>query len=259
MAWARDVFVRGAKLYELVLEGMWEKGEEDALAISGLLQEAGLDRCRILDVPCGIGRVGIPLAQLGFSVTGVDYSPHLVQVASSKARSAGLGRKAAFSTGEMSRLHSNFKKDSFDCAINVFTSIGYGSVQDDLEFFRSLRKVVRKGGLFVISGLRNRDYVAGHPVQNIYEESEDLLVLDSYSFDVSSSRERGTWRFYAKVEDAMKLIGVFPTDIRVYSPHELVSMLGSSGWAVSGVYEAVSTKREFTTDSPVYSAVAEAL
>jgi SAM-dependent methyltransferase len=196
MAWAKDVFVRGAKLYELVLEGMWEKGEEDALAISGLLQQEGLDRCRVLDVPCGIGRVGIPLAQLGFSVTGVDYSPHLVKVANSKAKSAGVKRNASFVAGEMSRLHPRFARDSFDCAINVFTSIGYGSVQDDVEFFSSLRKVIRKGGLFVISGLRNRDYVVANPAQNIYEESEELLVLDSYAFDVSSSRERGTWRFY---------------------------------------------------------------
>jgi SAM-dependent methyltransferase len=259
MAWAKDVFVRGAKLYELVLEGMWEKGEEDALAISGLLQQEGLDRCRVLDVPCGIGRVGIPLAQLGFSVTGVDYSPHLVKVANSKAKSAGVKRNASFVAGEMSRLHPRFARDSFDCAINVFTSIGYGSVQDDVEFFSSLRKVIRKGGLFVISGLRNRDYVVANPAQNIYEESEELLVLDSYAFDVSSSRERGTWRFYAKVDDAMKLIGEFPTDIRVYSPHELVSMLGTTGWAVSGIYESVSTKRPFATESPVYAVVAEAL
>ena len=60
--WAKNVFVRNAKLYELVLEGMWKRGEEDALAISSLLQDMGLAECRVLDVPCGIGRVGIPLS-----------------------------------------------------------------------------------------------------------------------------------------------------------------------------------------------------
>lgn len=259
MAWARNVFVRGAKLYELVLEGMWEKGEEDALAISGLLQEAGLDHRRVIDVPSGIGRVAIPLAQLGFSVTGVDYSPHLVRVANNKAASMGVKRKVSFMTGEMAKLHRSFGPDSFDCAVNVFTSIGYGTEEDDLEFFQSLRKVVRKGGLFVVSGLRNRDYVVAHPAQNIYEESRDLLVLDKYAFDVASSREHGNWMFYAKVKGAMKPVGEFPTDIRVYSPHELVSMLGRSGWAVSGIYESLSTRRPFTTESPVYALVAEAL
>jgi len=74
--WAKNVFVRNARLYELVLEGMWERGEEDAVAISSYLASEGLARCRVLDAPCGIGRVGIPLARLGFEVTGIDFSPH---------------------------------------------------------------------------------------------------------------------------------------------------------------------------------------
>lgn len=259
MNWAKNVFVRSAELYELVLEGMWERGEEDALAISGLLQDKGMSPSRVLDVPCGIGRVGIPLAQLGFSVTGVDFSPRLVSAANSKAERLRVSGKASFRNGSMTDLHSIFERDAFDCAINVFTSIGYGSEQEDQDFFKSLRKVVRRGGLFVISGLRNRDYIVGHPAQNIYEESKNLLVLDRYQFDVARSRERGTWRFYLKVKDAMKLAGEFPVDVRLYSPHELVSVLGSSGWSVSGVYESLSTKRDFTPESPVYSLVAEAV
>ena len=74
MDWARNVFVRNAKLYQLVLEGMWERGEEDAVAISSYLGEEGLKDCRVLDAPCGIGRVGIPLARLGFRVAGIDLS-----------------------------------------------------------------------------------------------------------------------------------------------------------------------------------------
>ena len=189
--WARNVFVRNAKLYELVLEGMWERGEEDALAISGLLQEKGMGSCKILDVPCGTGRVAVPLAQLGFIVTGVDFSPHLVSVAKAKARRAAVVGRTSFFTGEMAELHSIFERDAFDCAINVFTSIGYGSEEEDLDFFKSLRRVVKTGGLFMISGLRNRDYIVTHPAQNIYEESKDLLVLDEYSFDVGRSRGEG--------------------------------------------------------------------
>jgi SAM-dependent methyltransferase len=257
--WAKNVFVRSAKLYELVLEGMWEKGEEDALAISGLLHDVGMAQSKVLDVPCGIGRVGISLAQLGFGVTGVDFSPHLISVASSKARRLKVDGKTSFATGEMSRLHEMFERDTFDCAINVFTSLGYGSEQDDIDFFKSLRKVVRRGGLFIISGLRNRDYIVNHPAQNLYEESKDILVLDRYSFEVNHSRERGSWRFYLKLKDALKFAGEFPTDIRVYSPHELVSMLADSGWSVSNVYESLSTKRNFTPESPVYALVAEAV
>lgn len=258
MDWVKNVFIRNAELYELVLEGMWQRGEEDALAISGLLQERGMAACRVLDAPCGIGRVGVPLAQLGFSVVGVDFSPRLVRAAVAKARQYKVEHSTSFRVGDMAELASTFEEGSFDCVINVFTSMGYRTEKDDIEFLKGARTAVRKSGLLVISGLRNRDYIVRHPAQNVYEESRNLLVLDRYSFDLIRSRERGTWRFYLKVRDAMKLAGEFPVDIRVYSPHEVISMLEKTGWAVSGVYQSLSTKTDFSPESPVYAVVAEA-
>jgi SAM-dependent methyltransferase len=259
MNWAKNVFVRNAKLYEQVLEGMWKKGEEDALAISSLLGGRQMGSCRVLDVPCGIGRVGVPLAQLGFTVRGLDYSPKLVDAANLKATRLRVSSRASFSEGEMSGLASKFEPGSFDCAINVFTSIGYGTEQDDLKFFGALRRVVRTGGLFLISGLRNRDYIVRNPSQNVYEESEKLLVLDRYEFDVVTSRERGYWRFYLKIGKALRWVGEFPIDVRIYSPHELSSMLERSGWRLTEVYQSFTTGGKFSAESPVYATVAEAV
>ena len=171
--WAKDVFVRNARLYELVLEGMWERGEEDAVAVSSYLADKGMGRCRILDAPCGIGRVAIPLARLGFEVTGIDFSSHLVDVAKKKAEAFNLtAARARFLVGDMRELGSKFAPGSFDVVLNVFTSIGYGSEEDDLKFFTDARAMTRRGGLLLISGLRNRDYVARNSSQNIYEESD---------------------------------------------------------------------------------------
>jgi len=259
--WAKNVFVRNAKLYQLVLEGMWERGEEDAVAISSYLAEAGLKGCRILDAPCGIGRVAIPMARLGFDVTGVDLSSHLVGVAMKKAEGFPRAR-AKFLVGDMRDLGSRFASGSFDVVLNVFTSIGYGSEEDDLRYFRDAREVTKRGGLLLISGLRNRDYVARNPSQNIYEESERLLVLDTYSFDSERSRERGVWRFYLKSGGKrggiLKFAGEFPVDIRVYSPHELVPRLEATGWSVTETYESFTTKSSYRADSPVYALVAKA-
>ena len=261
MDWAKNVFVRNAKLYQLVLEGMWERGEEDAVAISSYLAEEGLKGCRVLDVPCGIGRVAVPLARLGFEVTGVDLSPHLVAVARNKAAQFKVAAgRARFLVGDMRDLNERFEPGSFDAVLNVFTSIGYGSEEDDLRFFREARAVTRRGGLLLISGLRNRDYIARNPSQNVYEESGKLLVLDNYSFDSARSRERGLWRFYLKQGDkgVLKFAGEFPVDIRVYGPHELVSRLEATGWRVKETYESFTTKSPYRADSPVYALVAKA-
>ncbi len=263
MDWAKKVFVRNAKLYQLVLEGMWERGEEDAVAISSYLAEEGFKGCRVLDAPCGIGRVAVPLARLGFEVTGIDLSSHLVAAATQKAVGFKLTPgKARFLVGDMRDLASKFAPGSFDAVLNVFTSIGYGSEEDDLRFFREARSVTKRGGLLLISGLRNRDYIARNPSQNVYEESDRLLVLDTYSFDSARSRERGVWRFYLKTggkrEGVLKFAGEFPIDIRVYSPHELVPRLDAAGWSVKETYESFTTRRTYRADSPVFALVAKA-
>ena len=263
MDWAEKVFVRNARLYELVLEGMWERGEEDAVAISSLLSERGFGGCRVLDVPCGIGRVAIPLARLGFDLTGVDISPYLVGAAKRRAKSeAGAGR-AKFVVGNMLDLTSRFEEARFDVVLNVFTSIGYGSEEEDLKFFREARDVTRKGGALVISGLRNRDYIARNPSQNVYEESKRLLVLDTYAFDEGRSREKGLWRLYLKAARAggelLKFAGEFPIDIRVYSPHELVPRLEATGWSVQGTYDSFTTRGQAVPESPVYAVFARAV
>jgi SAM-dependent methyltransferase len=260
---AKNVFVRNAKLYQLVLEGMWERGEEDAVAISSYLAEEGLKGCKVLDVPCGIGRVAIPLARLGFEVQGVDLSPHLVGVAKEKAAGFKLPPgMTKFVVGDMHDLVSRFAPGSFDAVLNVFTSIGYGSEEDDLKFFSEAREVTKRGGLLLISGLRNRDYIARNPSQNVYEESRRLLVLDTYSFDTGRSRERGLWRFYlkrgGKKGGELEFAGEFPTDIRVYSPHELVSRLEATGWSVKETYESFVTRSPYRAESPVYALVAKA-
>ena len=46
--------------------------------------------CRILDVPCGNGRLALPLAERGYRVTGVDITKALVQEALSTSREANL-------------------------------------------------------------------------------------------------------------------------------------------------------------------------
>jgi SAM-dependent methyltransferase len=261
--WAKNVFVKNAKLYELVLQGMWERGEEDAVALSSYLAQEGFKGSKTLDIPCGIGRVAIPLARLGFQVTGVDLSPHLVSVANKKAAEIKLAaERAKFLVGDMRDFSSSFEPGSFDVVLNVFTSIGYGSEEDDLRFFRDARAVTRRGGLLLISGLRNRDYIARNPSQNVYEESRRLLVLDTYSFDSTRSRERGIWRFYlkrgGKEDGQLKFAGEFPVDIRVYSPHELVSRLEATGWSVKEVFESFTTKSPSRPESPVYALAAEA-
>jgi SAM-dependent methyltransferase len=72
---------------------------------TALAQETGGP---VLEIACGTGRVSIPIARLGFAVTGLDIVPGMLEQARSK--SAGLptrwveGDASAFDLGEQFRL-----------------------------------------------------------------------------------------------------------------------------------------------------------
>ena len=72
---------------------------------AGLAQETGGP---VLEIACGTGRVSIPIARLGFAVTGLDIVPGMLEQA--RRKSAGLparwveGDARAFDLGERFRL-----------------------------------------------------------------------------------------------------------------------------------------------------------
>ena len=45
---------------------------------------------RILELCCGTGRLTIPIAQEGYNICGVDYTPSMFEQAQAKAIKAGL-------------------------------------------------------------------------------------------------------------------------------------------------------------------------
>jgi 2-polyprenyl-3-methyl-5-hydroxy-6-metoxy-1,4-benzoquinol methylase len=119
--WTESLFVDNARYYAMTLESQWEDGVKSAKLLSDFFGERGLKKCRILDIPCGIGRISVPLAKLGYDVTGVDLSPYFIRVARRKARQFGVAKRTKFSVGLMTKVGSLFSKESFDAAMNVFT------------------------------------------------------------------------------------------------------------------------------------------
>jgi SAM-dependent methyltransferase len=257
--WPELLFIDNAGLYSTVLEGMWKGGEAYAKILSVFLRERRLKGCKILDVPCGIGRVAVPLAKLGYSVTGIDFSPHLVDAAKKKARKFSVTNRASFAIGKMKDVGSMFPEGYFDVAINIFTSIGYGSDQDDLSFFTSLRRAVKSGGFFIISGLANRDYLISHSVQNLYEETGKVVIMHQDEFDVMHSRMKGKWSFYLKDGKTLKLTAECPLELRLYTPHELVKMLERTGWKTTAIYDSLTFRRPYSSDVNAMTLIAQAV
>jgi len=258
MGWSESLFIKNAKLYAKILESQWENGEQSAKLIADLLEERGMKKARVLDVPCGIGRISVPLARRGYSVTGIDMSPYFIGVAKRKAREFNVSRRTSFAVGKMKKVDALLRRHSFDVAINVFTSIGFGSERDDWEFFQGVRRVVRRSGLFIIVALANRDYIVSHFMQNLFTETDRLVVLEKNELDQAHSRLRSSWKFYVKAGKSLRFAAETPLNLRLYSPHELVAMLEGSGWKLSAMYDSLTNRKPVSPNNHSFAIVAEA-
>ena len=75
--------------------------------------EPGMD---VLDVACGTGNATIPAAQAGARVTGLDFSPDLLEIA--RERSADAMVEIEWVEGDAQELP--FEDASFDRVVSVF-------------------------------------------------------------------------------------------------------------------------------------------
>lgn len=67
----------------------WDSGLPSS-ELHRLLDEFGIQPCRVLELGCGTGTNAIHLAQQGFEVTAVDCSPLAIEQAQAKATEAGV-------------------------------------------------------------------------------------------------------------------------------------------------------------------------
>ncbi len=95
---------------------------------------------RVLDLACGTGDIAYLLANRGASVTGLDVTHRMLELASRKASTA----RAAFTAGDMMALP--FAEATFD-----LVTVGYGlrNVPELEPAIREIQRVLRPGGRVV--------------------------------------------------------------------------------------------------------------
>jgi SAM-dependent methyltransferase len=178
---------------------------------------------RVLDAPCGYGRISRELALRGAIVVGVDQSD--VQIEEAERRRGDLPVSQLRYVRH--DLREPFPEGEFDVALNVFSSLGYGSEEEDLAIVRTLAGAVRKGGLVVIETM-HRDVIAsllGRGVKTPAAKLEDgTIVIEEPIFDVVTGRVDTCWSWYGPQGGGSKR-----ASIRIYSATELVALMTRAG------------------------------
>lgn len=157
--------------FEKVPDKLWLKpesqGQPDAELIWKALElEAGR---KILDCPCGDGRVSVHLAEKGALVTGVDLNAGFI--ATARERFARHGLEGEFEAGDMRLL--NFDRQ-FDTVINWFNSFGYFDVETDFEVLKGMARSLRPGGLLLVEA-PSRNNVIKNTQKKFDSQGQELL------------------------------------------------------------------------------------
>ncbi len=164
---AATQFDRFARFYD----GDYRDYDADLEAIADLAAESGDP---ILELGCGTGRVLLPLAAAGYTITGVDLSPALLQVARRKL--SGTGHAARITLHEADLRTFDLSEKAFTFAFCTSNTLMHLTSQaDQLAALRNAHRHLQADGLLLID-LFNPDVArlqAVHGLQELADQWED--------------------------------------------------------------------------------------
>lgn len=189
--------------------------------------------CRILDAPCGWGRLSRPLALLGATVVGVDQSEALLATAES--------RRGELPAGRLRYLQHDLRKPlperGFDVVCNIFTSFGYGTEEEDVAIFQTYRGALRRGGRVVVE-TNHRDLTCAFIARGSNASrrmADGTLLVDDPEFDAIAGVVRLNWYWSGPMGTGEK-----HAEWRCYTPTQIVGLLERAGLCFTGAYKGLS-------------------
>jgi SAM-dependent methyltransferase len=215
-----------------------QRSREEADFIAGALERpAGAE---VLDLACGLGRHAIGMAKRGYRVTGVDFNPRYLEIASEEASRAGVDVR--WMVGDMRALQ--FER-AFDAAYSFFTSFGYFSDVENERVVAHIARALRPGGRFLID-MANRDWLLTHAHQRTWSPQPDGgLLMEEATLTLRTSRVTSRLTLIPP-QGGARVTKEF--DLRLYTCAELSAIFERHGLAVKDVWGGID-RGAHTTES----------
>lgn len=203
--------------------------ERDRREVARAMEILGLPSgSRVLDVPCGQGRHAHLLAEAGFDVDGLDYSPHLLD----RARARGTARTLRYTRGDMRQLPARWTA-RFDAVLNLFTSFGFFvDPNDDARVIAEFARVLRPDGALLFHAGSRDGLMARFLDRDWWRTSDGTLVGQERSFDSLSGvlTIQSTW-------EGPEGSGSREHRIRIYTPTRIAELCAAAGLLVEEAYD----------------------
>lgn len=140
-----SVFKRYAEIYDAIYSN--KDYVSESTYVSDLVE--GLSDKTLLDIGCGTGRYSEIFAQTAKSVTGIDFSGEMIDIANSRKQKLpqSLQNKLQYQVGDACTFTSS---TTFDVVCSMFHVVNYQTSNANLEaFFSTAYNALKPGGQLV--------------------------------------------------------------------------------------------------------------
>ncbi|GAB4277992.1 MAG: class I SAM-dependent methyltransferase [Candidatus Promineifilaceae bacterium] len=226
--------------------------------VAWVLELAAEANGRILELGCGSGRLLLPLAQAGFSVTGVDNSSAMLARAAERLAAAGEAVQKRVSLVEQDATTLTLPGEThFALALIPYNTAMHFDTRQLVAVLRRVRGMVTENGRLAIDVI-NPAYIIQTPdeptlaLDRVIEDTgrgETVLQLSSNWLDSDKQTLHITW-----VYDASPIGGgavrrtVAQSSYHYRFPHQWELLLQDGGWQLEAVAGGYSSE-PFTEES----------
>jgi SAM-dependent methyltransferase len=185
---------------------------------------------KVLDVPCGNGRIAIELARRGFELTGADISTEFVSEA--KRNSLAAGVDVDWQERDMRNLPWT---NEFDGAFCFGNSFGYLDDDENTEFLQAVSRSLKSGARFILDAPAVAECVLPNFQPSRSIEIAGIAVSIQHRYDHEQGRMFNDFTFTRDgVEDKR------PSSQRVYTYQQLTALLHDAGFEVVSAYASLT-------------------
>jgi SAM-dependent methyltransferase len=183
---------------------------------------------RVLDAPCGAGRLALPLQERGLHVTGVDLADE--QVAEARRRSAA-GRRTAGIEWRQTDMRDLPWESSFDAAFCFGNSFGYLDRDGTRAFVHALARALKPGARFAMDTGMVAETIL--PTLRDHDETQigDVRFIEDNAYHADTSCLETRYTFVRA--------GVTQTRVGlhwIYTIGEISRFFADAGMAVAALY-----------------------
>lgn len=232
--WTETVYRDHARLLFDVEAALFQNQDltrQELSAVQRLAEklETGLNS-PVIDIACGPGRHSIQLALDGYDVTGLDFSPGLLELASeSAAQRSNGGTRPTFTAGDMRQL--DFEDGAFNTVLVLGNSFGYFSEDDNLRALSEAYRVLADRGFFCVEISNKEKYLdtmEPFAVEIVEGQFYSRLKCEwSKSWDPAS--QRVTTHEKHSIADTGEVLYEGPYDVRLFDFVEISELLTQLG------------------------------